>query len=138
MTFEQRQTARIAVLSRLVVVFQAVAIGYLALHATVSWLAYREAGGGAALVTLLTLGFGDLYWLVQLARRYGLTSETAVAVAATLICFASWLSRPAFNRWVANTERELLSDAAHEIGMLTVTPDGEGDDDRRSSRRRDA
>lgn len=67
-----------------------VGLVYVGLHVWVSYRASIESGMLVGAVTLLTLGFGDLYWAV-----YGAAVEThRPALFAAIMAFASWLSRP--------------------------------------------
>ncbi|MEQ1670004.1 MAG: hypothetical protein ABL893_04015 [Hyphomicrobium sp.] len=118
MSFDARQATRKRQLERLVLVFQAVAVAYIAMHLAIVWLAFGHAGAVSAFVTLVTLGFGDLYWLIRWAQELGLTGETYVAAAAALVCFASWITRPMFNRWAAGFTKDMLADTAQELKSI--------------------
>lgn len=67
-----------------------VAVVYLALHIWVSYRALVDSGVLTGIATLLTLGFGDLYWAVYGADG----SLRQPALVAGVMAFASWLSRP--------------------------------------------
>lgn len=65
-------------------------VAYIGLHLWVAYSAFVTAGAFAGLATLVTLGFGDLYWSI-----YGWDNGLAqVAMIAAIMAFASWLSRP--------------------------------------------
>lgn len=134
MTFEHRHAGRMSLLKRLIVIFQAVAVAYLALHAAVTWFAYQQDGALNAIITFLTLGFGDLYWAIRWLRDGGLTGEAAVASVAALVCFASWITRPMFDRWAARFTHDMLADSSREIGKFARdAADGELADDQTST-----
>ncbi len=122
MSFELRHARRMRVLKTLIVLFQAVAVAYLAMHAVVTWLAYQQSGALNAVLTFLTLGFGDLYWAIRLVREAGMTGgmtgEAMVACAAAAVCFTSWVTRPLFDGWVSRFTQGMLADTTKEIGKL--------------------
>lgn len=115
MSFEERQKARTSLLGVLVTFFRALAIGYLCLHAAVTWFAYQATGLFEALITLVLLGFGDLYWAVRWWPGDE-TGQTILALIAAFVCFASWLTRPIVNRWMNRFTIDMLRDVTSEIG----------------------
>lgn len=87
---------------------------YMALHVAVAALAFKLSGTGAAVQTLLALGFIDLYWAVvcdvgQL-RMAGCRGDHR-----RCHLFFSWATRPSFNRWIATFTARMLSAVADEI-----------------------
>ncbi len=127
MSFEVRQKARLSLLDVLVTAFRAIAIAYLALHGAVTWFAYQVAGLAEALLTLVLLGVGDLYWTVTWWEA-GPNGAAIVALAASVLCFVSWLGRPLFNRWVARFTRDMLDDATGAIERMTADRRDDADD----------
>lgn len=100
MTADDSERAR-AKLETLKHVFLAFAVVYLALHFWVAFAAWRQAGAVAAIATLVTLGFGDLYW----AWSWGLGESSAgyageAAMVAAAMAFLSWGARPWTNRYI--------------------------------------
>ncbi|MBL8565682.1 MAG: hypothetical protein JNM89_08200 [Hyphomicrobiaceae bacterium] len=87
-------------LARLQRVFLIVGIVYLTLHALVSLAAYMERGVLAGLATLLTLGFGDLYWAFAWAGETGFQAERYAAIVAAVMAFTSWTTRRWTNRYI--------------------------------------
>jgi len=67
---------------------------YLALHGYVTWLAYREAGMFAAVLTGLTFGFGDVYWTWAWWNGGPHEYALGIALVASIMAWASWLGRP--------------------------------------------
>lgn len=114
MSFEKRHEARTSRLGVLVTFFRALAIAYLSLHAAVAWFAYQATGLVEALLTFVLLGFGDLYWAVRWWPGEDV-GQTVLALAAALICFTSWLTRPLFNRWINSFTADMLKDMTSEI-----------------------
>ena len=92
---------------------------YMALHLAVVALAFKLNGAGAAFLTLITLGLGDLYWAVIWALAGGYAWQSSVAFLATALCFFSWATKSYFNRWMHNFTAQMLSDTAAEIDILT-------------------
>lgn len=127
MSFEVRQKARLSLLDVLVTAFRAIAIAYLALHGAVTWFAYQAAGLAEALLTLVLLGFGDLYWTVTWWQVEP-DGAAIVALAASALCFVSWLGKPLFNRWVARFTRDMLDDATGEFQRMTADRRDDADD----------
>lgn len=119
MSFDHRQEQRKRILQRAMLYFQALAFAYLAIHAAVAWLAYKADGVLVSFGTLITLGFGDLYWLIRWGRELGAVPESYLAGVAALVCFASWITRPLFDRWVARFTREMLADTADELSAIS-------------------
>ena len=108
-------------------VFAAVALGYLSLHAVVTFKAYTAAGVLAALATLVTLGFGDLWWAVD-AWRSGDRAMLAVAGSAATVAFASWASRGYTNRLLLRLAVADLDDLGREIDQVKSSLDKTGFD----------
>lgn len=135
MSFESRQAARQRTIDRVVFAYKMMGLVYMALHIAVAALAFKLSGPGAALVTLLTLGFGDLYWAATWAMTGGYEWQAVVAFCAATICFFSWATKPYFNRWIATFTARMLSDAAAEIEQITKHSSSE--DDAPGSRNRD-
>ena len=128
MTYQQRQAARRNLIGILLTAFKAVAILYLAAHFAVVWRAFESEGLLAAIATLVTLGFGDVYWAV---RWFGedYRNMAWVASSAAALCFASWLTRPFFNRWALNFTLEMVKDLTDEIDdVMSELQDKSGDD----------
>lgn len=67
---------------------------YLGLHLWVTFAAFLQAGWLAALATLVTLGFGDLYWAVMWWSDASVGRSRDAAVAAAALAFLSWGSLP--------------------------------------------
>lgn len=67
---------------------------YLALHLWVTYGAAASSGGWAAAATLVTLGFGDLYWAWNWWGEPAIGYLQYAAAVAAAMAFASWLSRP--------------------------------------------
>lgn len=127
MNFERRQDSRKRDIARVMLAAQALAFLYMSLHAAVTALAYKFSGFGEALLTFVTLGFGDLYWAVRWFMEGGQTQIAVVAGAAATACFASWLGRPYFNRWANALTAGMLSDAADELERITASRPQPGD-----------
>jgi hypothetical protein len=128
MSFEARHAHRKRILDRIILAAQVVAVLYLATHALIAWHAYEIDGVLAALLTFVLLGFGDLYWGLRWAYEGGEPWLAAVALAAAALCFASWATRPAFNRWAMSFTADMLEDVGSEIGRMreeTETIDAE-------------
>ncbi len=87
-------------LARLQRFFLLVGIIYLALHAAVSLAAYMDKGVAAGLATLLTLGFGDLYWAFAWAGEPGFVAERYAAIVAAVMAFTSWTTRRWTTRYI--------------------------------------
>lgn len=133
MGFEERQAQRHRVLERVMLAAQAVGVLYLAAHSGIAWMAYREDGVVAALLSLGLLGFGDLYWGLRWAMQEGRGALAAVALGAAAVCFASWALRPRFNAWALRLTGEMLGDLGEEIDRIrgaaqqSGTTEGEGE-----------
>jgi hypothetical protein len=121
MSFESRQRARQRTIDRIVLGYKMLGLVYMALHITVAALAFKLSGASAAVLTLLTLGLGDLYWAVTWGAAGEYPWPAAVASFAALLCFFSWGTRPYFNRWAAQFTSQMLSDTAAEIEQITQT-----------------
>ena len=128
MSFETRQAARKRTIDRVVLAYKMLGLVYMALHIAVAALAFKLGSAGAALLTLITLGFGDLYWAVSWAASGGYAWQAAAAFLAAVLCFFSWLIKPYFNRWIATFTSEMLSDTAAEIEQITRQRNMDGDD----------
>lgn len=128
MSFETRQAARKRTIDRVVLAYKMLGLVYMALHIAVTALAFKLGSAGAALLTLITLGFGDLYWAVSWAASGGFAWQAAVAFLAAVLCFVSWLIKPYFNRWIATFTSEMLSDTAAEIEQITRQRNTDCDD----------
>lgn len=128
MSFETRQAARKRTIDRVVLAYKMLGLVYMALHIAVTALAFKLGSAGAALLTLITLGFGDLYWAVTWAASGGYAWQAAVAFLAAVLCFFSWLIKPYFNHWIATFTSEMLSDTAAEIEQITRQRNTDGDD----------
>lgn len=118
MTFENRQQNRQRTLARLQLAAQALGLFYLALHGTVVALAYKLTGAGEAFLTLITLGFGDLYWAIQWVRESDHLLIASLAAVSAATCFASWAMRPLFNRWAGQFTAQMLADTATELEKI--------------------
>lgn len=131
MGFDERQAERHKRLERVMLAAQAVGVLYLAAHAGISWMAFREDGVVAAIVSFMLLGVGDLYWGVRWTME-GRGVLAGVALAAAAVCFASWVFRPRFNAWANQLTVEMLGDLGEEIGRMrgdserSAAVDGEG------------
>lgn len=130
MSFETRQATRKRTIDRVVLAYKMLGLVYMALHIAVAALAFKLGSVGAALLTLITLGFGDLYWAVTWTASGGYAWQAAVAFLAAALCFFSWLTKPYFNRWIATFASEMLSDTAAEIEQITRQREADGDDRR--------
>lgn len=119
MSFETRQAARKRTIDRVVLAYQMLGLVYMALHAAVAALALKLSSAGAAMLTLISLGFGDLYWAVTWFASGDYAWQAVVAFCAALLCFVSWLTKPYFNSWMADFTSEMLSDTAAEIEQIT-------------------
>ena len=119
MTFETRHAARQRTIDRVVLAYKMLGLVYMALHIAVAALAFKLSGASAALLTFVTLGFGDLYWAVTWASSGDYPWQLAVACFAAALCFFSWITKPYFNRWIATFTAEMLSDTATEIEHIT-------------------
>lgn len=128
MNFEARSARRSQVLERIILASQVVAVLYLATHVLIAWSAYKEDGVAAAILTLILLGFGDLYWGVRWAYEDGASWQAGAALAAAVLCFLSWGFRPIFNRWAANFTIDMLEDFTGEIDR--IAKDSEADKER--------
>jgi hypothetical protein len=96
--------------------FLVVGIVYLALHAWVSGAAYVAAGVLAAIVTFITLGFGDFYWaFTGLGDPAVHRADWYVAVAATAMAFLSWGMRPWTNAFLMRLGADAMRDAFDEV-----------------------
>lgn len=115
MTFESRQAARRRTLDRVIIAFKMLGLVYMALHLAVTVLAYDLARAGTAVLTFVSLGIGDLYWAVTWMREEGRLAIAAVASVATALCFISWGTRSAFDRWANAFTADMLSDARVEL-----------------------
>ncbi len=125
-------------LARLQRVFLIIGIVYLTLHALVSLSAYMERGIVAGLATLLTLGFGDLYWAFEWAGETGFQAERYAAILAAVMAFTSWTTRRWTNGYIyrlAAASMTPIDDAAGsdeqddwggETGEATVSRDTAG------------
>ncbi len=135
MGFDARQDRRRVVLERVMLAAQALAVVWLSAHALITWRAWESDGFLAALLTLVLLGFGDLYW----GLRWGYEGDwwiAGVALAAAAVCFVSWAVRPMFNRWIGSLTVEMLEDFSDELGRMAkdreaedaveIPPDGDG------------
>lgn len=105
---EARRTLQI--LQRVMLV---IGVLYLGLHLWVSLAAYRSDGALASAATLLTLGFGDLYWSVYGAEA----STTQPALVAAVMAFASWLSRPWTRPYLVRLAFDSIDDESHASGQ---------------------
>lgn len=97
-------------------VFLFYALLYLALHGWVSFEAYARHGFLAGLATLLTLGFGDLYWAVT----WGFADPGAGyvgtgAVAAAAMAFLSWGMRGYVDSYLMRLGAEAIGEALNRI-----------------------
>ena len=119
MSFESRQAARQRTIDRVTLGYKMLGLVYMALHLAVCALAFKLSGAGAALLTLIGLGFGDLYWAVTWASAGGYAWQAGVAFIAAALCFFSWATKPYFNRWMQTFTAEMLSDTAVEIDKIT-------------------
>ena len=119
MTFETRHAARQRTIDRVVLAYKMLGLVYMALHIAVAALAFKLSGASAALLTFVTLGFGDLYWAVTWASSGDYPWQLAVACFAAALCFFSWITKPYFNRWMQTFTAEMLSDTAVEIDKIT-------------------
>lgn len=109
MTRDDTERAR-AKLETLKHVFLAFAIVYLALHFWVGFAAWRQAGAVAAIATILTLGFGDLYWAWSWGSSESPGSfarESAIVAAA--MAFLSWGARPWTTRYIYRLGAQSIS-----------------------------
>lgn len=131
MSFEKRQAARQRSIDRVVLAYKMLGLVYMALHIAVAALAFKLSGASAALLALLTLGFGDLYWAVTWTASEDYPGPAAVACFAAALCFFSWITKPYFNRWIATFTAEMLSDTAAEIEQITRQREADGDGDER-------
>lgn len=120
MTFESRHDERRRVLERLQFAAKILAVFYLSLHFAVTVLAFKLGGAWQALVTLVALGFGDLYWAAAWAHEEGRGSITLIAAVSAVTCFASWLLRPAFDRWARSFTADMVADTVQEIDKITM------------------
>lgn len=119
MSFETRQADRKRTIDRVVLAYKMLGLVYMALHAAVAALAFKLSSAGAAVLTLISLGFGDLYWAVAWAASGEYAWQAVVASCAAVLCFVSWLTKPYFNRWMAEFTSEMLSDTVAEIEQIT-------------------
>ncbi len=137
MTFETRQSTRKRTLDRVMSAYKMLGLVYMALHMAVTALAYKLSGAAAAVLTLVTLGFSDLYWAVTWAASGAYAWQAVVAFCAAVLCFFSWITKPYFNRWIATFTAEMLSDTAAEIEQITRQRNVDGADaDRRDGKER--
>jgi hypothetical protein len=120
MGFDERQAERYRLLERVMLAAQSVAILYLAAHVGIAWMAYREDGVVAALVSLVLLGFGDLYWGLRWAMQEGRGALAGVALTAAAVCFASWVLRPRFDAWARQITAEMLTDLGNELDRVRL------------------
>jgi len=102
--------------------FGAIAVVYLALHATVSVEAYMASGLLAAAATLATLGIGDLWWTVH-AWRTGDQPMLAIAGTAAILAFGSWATRRWTNQMLTRLALAEVGDRGIEIERLKQGPD---------------
>lgn len=111
--------------------FGAMAAVYLSLHAIVTWYAYLETGVGGAVLTLVTLGIGDLWWAVQ-AFRMGDRALLALTASAAGVAFLSWSTRGYVNAYLMKLAMADLDDLGVAIDRLgeAQQPDGEREDRR--------
>lgn len=73
---------------------------YLVLHIWVTVGASMSSGGWAAFATLLTLGFGDLYWAWTWWGNPEIGYLQYGAAVAAAMAFTSWLTRPLTRRYL--------------------------------------
>lgn len=95
------------------------AVVYLGAHAWVVYHAFNGAGFVAALATLLTLGFGDLYWAVYASEP----ATSQIALLAALMAFASWLSRPWSTRYLLQLGIDAVDWPGHDDDQDEKTND---------------
>lgn len=119
MSFDDRQARRKRIIDRVLLTSQVVAVLYLAIHLNVTYLAWAEDGWINAAITLVTLGFGDLYWAGRWLMSNGGTAAGLIALLAALLCFASWIFRPWFNRWISTFTIDMLEDTNAEFDRMT-------------------
>ena len=119
MDFDTRQHRRRVILDRIVLAAQILAVVYLATHALIAWQAWQSDGVIASLLTLILLGFGDLYWGMRWSYEGDAPWLGGVALAAAAVCFTSWTMRGIFNRWMSGFAVEMLEDFGEEVGRIT-------------------
>jgi hypothetical protein len=132
LSFDTRHAERKRILDRIILAAQVVAVLYLATHALIAWRAYATDGILAAAMTFVLLGFGDLYWGARWAYEGDEPRLAAVALAAATLCFASWITRPMFNRWAMRFTADMLDDFGSELKRMQneaeeVGTDGAGE-----------
>lgn len=76
------------------------AVIYLGLHFWVTFAVFRQTGLLAAATTLLTLGFGDLYWAWNWWSDASVGAVRDAAVGAAAMAFLSWGTRPWTNAYL--------------------------------------
>lgn len=123
MNFDNRQNQRKVILDRIMLAAQVLAIVYLAAHALITWKAFEVDGIIAALLTLVLLGFGDLYWGLRWAWEGQFPWQTTVALVTATLCFASWATRRRFNRWMNQFTIDMLQDFGDELKTISTQAD---------------
>lgn len=116
--FEHRQARRKIIIERVMLAAQILAVLYLALHALIAWRAYEIDGVTAAILTFVLLGFGDLYWAVRTVQDGAALDYAALCFLTAGICFASWLTRGMFQRWIATFTTDMLDDFCQEMQSI--------------------
>lgn len=96
------------------------AVVYLGAHAWVVYHAFNSTGVVAALATLLTLGFGDLYWAIYASEP----ATSQLALLAALMAFASWLSRPWSTRYLLQLGIDAVDWPSHDNEQAGKDNDG--------------
>lgn len=128
MSFDARQQHRKVILDRIILACQVVAVLYLATHALIAWRAYGIDGIWAAILTFVTLGFGDLYWGLRWAYEGADPWLAAAALAAAAVCFTSWATRGMFNRWAMRFTASMLDDFGSELSRMREDAEKIGDE----------
>jgi hypothetical protein len=116
--FEGRQDRRRKVLARIILASQVVAVLYLGVHGLITWRAYEADGVLAAILTLVLLGFGDLYWAIRWFYEGAAPDMASLALLAAIVCFVSWATRGLFDRWARDFTVEMLQDFGKELDQI--------------------
>jgi hypothetical protein len=102
-------------LRKFVAVSRVVFLAYLAAHGAIVVEAHEAAGALAALPTLLSFGFGDLYWGARWAYDGASPVRAVFALMTASVGFLSWAARGLFERQARRYTIEMIEDFSNEI-----------------------